>query len=444
MKNKIILAVLGVLMSVGSLSAQKTKYDYGTDSVSCVKNLFLVQEFIKQKNYIDAYEPWNHCVTECPKSRKSLYTKGEKMLKALIKEAKDDTKKAEYIDKLMFLYDTRIASFGREGYVLGKKGSNMYKYQPEKVAEAIVIMKKSIDMEGNDSKAAVISKYFSAIYNEFKDGNAPVETLLNEYIVVSEIINHNLTTLDPNDEKQAKSIKGYKTTKNNVDTYFIAVAECDDIVKLFKEKLEANPEDLELNKKALSIMNRKDCTDSELFIPVASFVHKTEPTWESAYGLGKAYVKKRENSKALPYFEQAIELCGDCSDKEALVKSAGLLAISVGKTGKAQALASQLLKINPNNGTAYIIKGDIIRKKAGACGADKLSGASVYWLAADYYSKAKAVDSSEKTKATANKRLGICANHYPTKEDLFFIGLKAGDSYTVPCVGEKTTIRKSN
>ena len=120
------------------------------------------------------------------------------------------------------------------------------------------------------------------------------------------------------------------------------------------------------------------------------------------------------------------------------------MASSLGKTGKAQGFANQLLKINPNNGTAYIIKGDLIRKKSGACTADKLNGVSVYWLAADYYSKAKAVDSSEKVKATANKRLAICARQYPTKEDLFFIGLKAGDTYTVPCIGEKTTIRKSN
>jgi len=69
---------------------------------------------------------------------------------------------------------------------------------------------------------------------------------------------------------------------------------------------------------------------------------------------------------------------------------------------------------------------------------------SVYWKAADYYSKAISVDPEEKVQDAARKKLNSCKNQYPTKEDLFFVGLKAGDAYTVPCTGESTTIRQSN
>ena len=73
-----------LLVSVLSAGAQAKKYDYGVDSVNCVKNLSLFNEFIKQKAYAESLEPWRRCIEICPKSRKGLYTNGAKMFKGLI------------------------------------------------------------------------------------------------------------------------------------------------------------------------------------------------------------------------------------------------------------------------------------------------------------------------------------------------------------------------
>ncbi|MFT4660905.1 MAG: tetratricopeptide (TPR) repeat protein [Patiriisocius sp.] len=441
MKNVLAILVLGFILSSTSMSAQGKKYDYGADSASCVKQLFLFQEFVKQKAYTDALGPWEKAIEICPKSRKSLYTKGSKMFKGLIKAEADSVKKEALIEQLMFLFDTRIESFGQRGYVLGLKGVAAYKYHPENMDVAIAIMKESIELQGNKSKASVLSSYFSAIYKSFKAEKTPVDVLLSEYLVVSDIINYNLENLDPAEDQ--KSIDGFKTTKDNVDTYFIAVAECDDIVKFYGEKIAADPENLELNKKALSILDRKQCDDAEIFLQVTEFVHAKEPTAKSASALGRMLLKKQDVNGALEYFDQAVEMCGDCPDKLTYLTNAGLISISKSKIGKASSYANEMLKLDPKSGSAYIIKGDIARSKSKACDDGKAGSVSVYWLATDFYNKAKSVDPSDKIKEAANKKLASCRSRYPTKEELFFWGLKAGDPYTLPC-GGATTVRISN
>ncbi|MDG1262399.1 MAG: hypothetical protein P8O05_11610, partial [Flavobacteriales bacterium] len=96
--------------------------------------------------------------------------------------------------------------------------------------------------------------------------------------------------------------------------------------------------------------------------------------------------------------------------------------------------ASKVLKINPKSGEAYLLHGDAI---SGMSVSDEFGGRSVYWLATDYYNRAKNVDSSLADRA--NKKIGNAKKQYPTVEDVFTAGLKKGASYTV--FGESTTIR---
>jgi len=74
----------------------------------------------------------------------------------MIKSETDKTHKEKYIDTLMIVYDKRIQYFGKEGYVLGKKGSDLYKLRPSAYEESYEILKKSIQLEGNESNGPVL------------------------------------------------------------------------------------------------------------------------------------------------------------------------------------------------------------------------------------------------------------------------------------------------
>lgn len=63
-----------------------------------------------------------------------------------------------------------------------------------------------------------------------------------------------------------------------------------------------------------------------------------------------------------------------------------------------------------------------------------------YFAVIDKLQKAKSVDPS--VAEEANKLIGSYAGHTPKDEDLFFLGLKKGNSVTIGgWIGETTTIR---
>jgi len=46
------------------------------------------------------------------------------------------------------------------------------------------------------------------------------------------------------------------------------------------------------------------------------------------------------------------------------------------------------------------------------------------------------------TSDDANKKIASCTRYFPKQEDVFFYGLKAGDTYSIKCwIGETTTVR---
>jgi tetratricopeptide (TPR) repeat protein len=187
-------------------------------------------------------------------------------------------------------------------------------------------------------------------------------------------------------------------------------------------------------------MNAKDCTDNAIYLPTAEYVHSQEPSAPSAYAIGQGYAKKNELSKSLKYFEEAVELCPDCPERENYLLKAGQVASALKMTSKARSYANKVLDINPGSGDAYLLIGDVIAASSASCDDGKLGARSVYWLASDYYQKAKRVDPSVSDKA--DKKIASAASQYPSREDLFAFGKKEGESFNVSCFGEDTIIRE--
>ncbi len=158
-----VLFLAIVFTSLNSF-AQKGKYgETADDSVKCIENLSVYKDFMREKKYNRAKSYWGKSFRICPRSSLKMYVDGEKIMKALIKENKENPDRAnELVDTLMLLYDQRIKYFNKEGYVLGKKGSAMYKYNRPGYQEAFNTLKRSIELDGNSAQAAAIIYYFQA------------------------------------------------------------------------------------------------------------------------------------------------------------------------------------------------------------------------------------------------------------------------------------------
>lgn len=441
MKNS-IFTLLGMMLFVFSMQAQgETKYgETPEEQQKCKECISLYREYRDQDMVADALPYWRCTYRTCPFSAKTLYIDGAKfyigILDGIYKDESKVTERNAYIDTLMMVYDKRIEYFGEEGKVLGYKGSKLFKYDRARSQESNDMLKRSIELAGNNTSATVASKYYQSLYELYKEGKATKSDLLVEYMPVLEILDYNIAT---NESEKAKA--RYEKAKGNLDAYFVKFAECDDIYSILGERLAQAPNDIELNKKSLAVMNKRDCSDNALYLEVAERVYKDKPTAPAAYSIGIQKLKAKDYGNALRYFEEAIELCNGCIEKNKYYLRAGQTATILGQTGRAKGHARSILKTDPKNGEAFILIGDAIASGAKSCD-DKLGAAAAYWVATDYYAKARNVDSSVASKA--NQKIAGYKKYFPLKTDIFFNNLELGGTYTVNCLGESTIVRSSD
>ncbi|NTW23264.1 MAG: hypothetical protein HGA37_01080 [Lentimicrobium sp.] len=445
MKAVVILLVIS-LLPLSNLFAQSNEDvevksttkgpKYGSDSVTCVMHLSLYREFFKQKNYKDAYPHWKWVFLNCPLASQNTYIDGGKMVTARIDEAKDAAKKELLIDTLMMVYDQRITYFNREGYVLGRKGVDLFTYRPDKTEQIYQILKKSVDLSGNKSEGSPLVYYFRSIIGMVDLQKLDKSAIVDGYDQISQIIDYNIKLSKDN----AQQLASWENIKGNIESTFEPYATCPDLISIYDKKFTEKPEDIELLKKITNILERKDCTKEELFYKATENLHKLEPSAQSAYLMGTLNLKKENFNKASDYLQEAANLYEDSSDK---IKALELLAninFNQRNFSQARANALKILQLNPNYGKAYMLIGDLYAASSSMCTGDDLGGKTVFWAAIDKYLKARSVDPS--VEADANAKIAQYSKHFPAAQDLFFRDLQEGTAYTIGCwINETTTIR---
>ena len=430
------LATLFMGLALATTSHAQGKYGATpADSLECVKNFSMYQEFVRQGSYEDAYLPWQEVLKVCPAVSKGVYQNGGTILKNLIAKEKDPARKTRLIDSLYLVYDMRVTHFGEEAFVLGRKGTDMLSYAPEKCQEAFEVLKASIAAGGPRSEPGTLSNYYQALNCLYTAGKATKEQMLTDYVMVMGHIDANLA----NEALKEDLRTDYGKARDYVNGLFFKVAECADIGRIVETMLAEKPDDQDLKVRLLRVLNGKDCTEEKVYRSLAEDVHKANPSAESAYSLGMYLVKRNEMGSASKYLKEAVDLCDGCADKVKYLLKAGQVSSAAGNHGLARSYANQMLQIDPKNGEALIIIGDAISAQAGAC--EKPDSWGAYWLAYDYYQRAKSLDPGAAEKA--GDRASRAYAHFPTQSDAFFFQLTDGQSIQVACGGlnESTTVR---
>ncbi len=434
--RRIVLSLIAVGMFAHLTNAQQIR-TYTTneeDSMTCVQNLSLYIEFFKQDNYADAIKGWREAATVCPKATESLWVNGIKIYQSMIEEEKDAAKKKAYVDSLAWAYDQRIEHFGKEGYVLGRKGSDLLKYGKDDQA-AYDALNKSLELQGLEMEPGASIYLYKSAYDLYKDDKVEKQVLFDFYNSLSEVVDHNMTT-----QTDARMKGAYQQAMDNIDKMFSSVAECPDLVEIYGPKLEAMPNDEKVLRQILKIFDKRDCTDEDIYQNAAVNLYAIEPSATAAYAIANGYAKKKDLSNALEYYLKAAEQAEDDDTKGKALTKAANTSLLLGRYVKAKSLANQLLAMNPNNGEAYIIIGDAYAKGRGECGDNECTSRAAYWAAVDKYARAKSVDPS--VAEVAQARINTYSGQFPKKEDCFFHGINEGTSFTFDCwIGETTTVR---
>lgn len=447
--KSLVLAIgLTATVSLSAVAQNQGTIDkgpkYGTDSVQCITNLSLYKEFYKQQNYKDALHSWRWVFKNCPKARENTYIDGLKIMEYKLRNEKDTKRKDAYIDTLMMVFDGRMKYFplhyktrlSQEGSILGRKGVMLYEVKPEANEQIYEILKRSIELEGKDSPGDVIVYYFRSVVNRVKEGKAESTTIVDVYDQMSEIIDANIAA-NAQDEKMRVN---WENIRNNVELTFEPYAKCEDLVRIYEAKFAANPEDLALLQKITKILDKKKCTDTQLFFQATQNLHKVQPDANSAYMMARLLLKDEKYADAVPYLKDAFELQTD-NDRKAT--SAYLLAtvyLSLHNYTSCRSYAQKALELKPTDGNPLLIIGDAYAASSKDCGEDELGKKAGYWAAVDKYIQAKRLDSS--ISEAADKRISATSAAFPSQETIFFHGKKVGDPYRVECwIQENTTIR---
>lgn len=481
MKTKrfaILAVILGMAVSVFAQDVVESKY--GADSANCVTKLSVYREYYKQWEAAkfapesvngEMISAWREVFLTCPRASQYTYTNGEKILDYLIRQ--NPKQKDAYIDTLCMLMDARAQFFPTDpktgasqvANIKGRKGMLIYTYNKNRYEEAYNVLKEAVAIDPSQLQGAYIDAYFKATIDMVNNGKEEKMTIINVYQELSEVLDDNIKVLAENEaqlleakanaeetgdndavagfdkqiEKNEKSININKGVKNNIDNLFQPYASCEDLIKVFTAKMAETPDDIVLLKRITTILDKKDCTDSKLFLDASKKLYELEPSPEAAYNIGVKLFKDGKNGEAAKYFEQATS----ASNNDRVYRAYRNLAycyLNMGANGKCRDAARRAAAVDPTAGEPYIIIGLAYAASANSFSDSPFKGKEVYWVAVDKFARAASIDPSVASRANGN--IASYRQHFPSAEDIFFNDFAEGQSYTVGgWIGESTTIR---
>lgn len=479
---KKLIAALTIAMTGMGASAQDLSgtsiYDrigHGEDSISVLGSLSLYQEAFKEQNWAEAVEPWEFVFNKAPLAMVRVYTDGAWMFEQLVKNETDAEKKKQYFEKLMAIYDKRLANLdalnsfatpkttSTKGNIVCRKAYDYYNFSPAmRVDTAYNMFKEGIQDMGPNTEGFVLFSFIACSYQRFmahKDDVNIRQEFIEDYMLTNDICDRLLdqakeypSTVVPADTTSEDSTKwveqvvlapeaqqivnNYQPVQVSANDLFVksGAADCDALEKIYGAQVEANKTNLQYLNAVLAILNNFECDKSNIYYVAADYAYQLNKTPQAAIGKASKLLKENDVNGAIKYFDEAISLESDNAKKAKYSYIIAALMFKKGNIGQCRAYCRKSLQYNPSNGGAYLLQASCIARSASG---DHLTKSYYYCLATDYCNRAKAVDPASAAKA--NRQAAGYAAHYYPKSEAFFAGIKAGQRVSV--AGESTILR---
>ncbi len=434
----ILSALLIVLQHPGfSQDAISAKEFNPQDNVIHGKLISTYREFFKKDQYELALESWSAVFNEYPDVSEKLYVDGVTMYRHFIAETPGGQNRENKIDTLMLIYDQRMAYFGGEGNILGRKGSDLLRYRSsdkEQVQAAYGMLKKSLEIQGTKSREPVVLNYISAGLILHQAAMIDNNQALEDYFLVTGLL----------DQMEGSSSRR-KRTRASIDEMIQKedILSCEGLDLHFGPQLIQNLGDPDLLEKVIESYTFAGCKQSDLYILASEELYKIDPGPESAHKLAMLFISRNYLEKASFYLQMAVQDESLANETRAeWYYELSVVSLAKGDHCEAIVFAREATTNRNDYGKAYIALGDAFiacRKQLG----DDFQQQCVYWAAADMYQLAARVDPS--LTEEAYQKVAICTAQYPIGEDIFFQDLLVGSKYLVEgCIQEKTTVRSRN
>ncbi|MCQ2973386.1 MAG: hypothetical protein MJ211_01095 [Bacteroidales bacterium] len=429
---------------------------YGADSVTCVQNVSMFSSFMKQKNVDEAYKSWSILFRYYPCCSQNIYSNANAIITAKMKAAKDRAEQERWIDTLMMAHDMRMKYFAEKSkkygmaYCMGRKGVDYAKYRGAMIENCYDILTKAVDLGGNDTEFGVIQTAMKATVDMFNQQKIDASVVVDKYLQYTDILSKQRGALkeqiekasDADKAKLQKDLDQCNVVVAGVDLLFSGcdAAKCEVLDQAFSPRFKENPNDIELQRKIMSILVKKGCDDLQLYEDVATKLVANDPSELACYSLGRLLDRKKKYDEAIDNYNKAIDYSTVDTMKALYNYQIASIYDKQNKYSSARTYAYKATSLNPNLGLAYLLVGSIYMSSAQSLSDDAFQNSLVYCLAIDKFTKAKSVDPSLAT--IANKQIGICKQHCPKKDEAFFHSLTEGQSTTIGgWINESTTVK---
>ena len=418
---------------------------YGADSANCIKYLSFYKDYFKQKSYNEALPNWREAFKRCPPTaNQTMLVDGTTLMRKLISQnSKNPVYREKLVDSLMMIHDIRIANYPKYAVTArNNKGLDLANYVQNDPERLYKEYGEIIAGNKTKTKPTILLFYFDSAVELYKNGSLDEEEIIGVYEGCMEL----LSKMDPKDAADKEMVDDMKL---KIEELFASnnIADCDKLIELYTPKFEADPQNIELAEKIVRFMSAADgCTDNALFISAATSIHKSNPTHASAYTLYKLNASTGKSAEAVKYLQEAI----DREDSDAAQDAEYYYELAVynfkcGNNLAAEQAAKKVIPLATTSeikGKTYMLIGTIwggVR-----CDGNDIAKRAPYWVAVDYFERAKAAD--PELAAEANKRINEYKKYYPLTADAFMFGVNDGETYPVSCGGFKanTTVRTQN
>ena len=399
------------------------------DSVLVKYSLFY--EYYKNKDYESALPYLKWLLKNAPTFRGDKnWERAIKVYEGLAEREEDDQKRRAYLDTALMIFDQAVDTLKKAGV---------------KVDEFEWTLRKGHFIQSHqddlpDLQDQVLDLYLKA----FEMDPERLDSYYAKYIVAE------LVRRGEKDQAVAfmEKAEPYFKDEPDVIAYFDRVRNTlfttpEERMAFLEKQLQEEPDNIEIIRELLGIYRELGMYDK--VEEMAQKLAQMQPSAESYMLLAQIKRETGDNQAALSYYRKALELAKDPQVKRDIYYNMAQIYLEEGQLQKARTYARRALQLDPKFGPAYILIGDIYVTAVQQEGKYDRKDRAVFWLALDYYERAKQVDPS--VAAEANQKIRTYRKYLPSVEDLFFMGLKPGDPYKIDYepyawINETTKVRK--
>ena len=359
----------------------------GEDSVVVGRgHISSFQMGIENKNWKDAHISWKWLMKNAPYAISGLY-KGHApfMLYQLIIAEQDQTKKLEYFNDLMYMFDQRAARLdtlnsmekrdnlkSTLGDVLAIK-ADYYNWTAPSTQGSNYTLNKSYknysdairminEKGGREVEGSVLQNFFLTSDAMYKSApNALREQYLQDYLDSKDACETMLQLAKEaqaagEDAKAQKLLAKYEGPLALIEQTFAnsGAADREQIIAIYTKKFEEYKTDVAKLNSSLNLMAQNGCDDDSIYFVYAKAAYDIQPTFTASIGLAQKAQKDAKATEALSYYDKALELAADDATRGRICIKVAQALISSGGFAKGEEYIKKAIEFNPSlTGAAY-------------------------------------------------------------------------------------------